>query len=47
MPVLNYGATAENCHGFGEHLELASVQRTTAVIAQFIASWCGVEPVEA
>ncbi|WP_373504127.1 ArgE/DapE family deacylase [Aestuariivirga sp.] len=45
IPVLNYGCTAENYHGFDERVNLASVQRTTAVIAQFIADWCGVEPV--
>ena len=44
IPVLNYGAIAENYHGFDERVNLASVQRTTAVIAQFIADWCGVEP---
>jgi acetylornithine deacetylase len=45
IPVLNYGCTAENYHGFDERVNLASVQSTTAVIARFIASWCGVEPV--
>ncbi len=45
IPVLNYGCTAENYHGFDERVNLASVQRTTAVIARFIAEWCGVEPV--
>lgn len=43
IPVLNYGAIAENYHGFDERVNLASVQRTTAVIALFIAEWCGVE----
>jgi acetylornithine deacetylase len=45
IPVLNYGATAENYHGFDERVNLASVQRTTAVIAQFVADWCGVEQI--
>ena len=40
---LNYGCIAENYHGFDERVNLASVQRTTAVIARFIAEWCGVE----
>ncbi len=44
IPVLNYGAIGENHHGFDERVNLASVQRTTTVIAQFIADWCGVEP---
>jgi acetylornithine deacetylase len=47
IPVLNYGAIAENYHGCDERVNLASVQRTTAVIAQFIAGWCGVEAIEA
>jgi acetylornithine deacetylase len=45
IPVLNYGCIAENYHGFDERVNLASVQRTTAVIAQFIADWCGTEDV--
>ena len=45
IPVLNYGCIAENYHGFDERVNLASVERTTAVIAQFIADWCGVEPI--
>lgn len=44
MPVLNYGCIAEGYHGFDERVNLDSVQRTTAVIAQFIADWCGLEP---
>lgn len=47
IPVLNYGCIAENYHGFDERVNLASVERTTAVIAQFIADWCGVEPISA
>jgi acetylornithine deacetylase len=45
IPVLNYGCIAENYHGFDERVDLASVLRTTQVIAQFVADWCGVEPV--
>ena len=44
IPVLNYGCIAENYHGFDERVDLASVLRTTQVIAQFVADWCGVEP---
>lgn len=44
IPVLNYGAIAESYHGCDERVDLASLERTTAVIAQFIAEWCGVEP---
>ena len=45
MPVLNYGCIAEGYHGFDERVNLESVERTTAVIAQFIADWCGLEPI--
>ncbi|MFO1121266.1 MAG: ArgE/DapE family deacylase [Hyphomicrobiales bacterium] len=45
IPVLNYGCTAESIHGVDERVDLASVLRTTQVIAQFVAEWCGVEPV--
>ncbi|MFZ1728047.1 MAG: ArgE/DapE family deacylase [Albidovulum sp.] len=44
IPVLNYGAIAENYHACDERVNLASLERTTAVIAQFLADWCGVEP---
>jgi acetylornithine deacetylase len=44
IPVLNYGAIAENYHACDERVNLASLERTTTVIAQFIADWCGVEP---
>jgi acetylornithine deacetylase len=44
IPVLNYGAIAEDYHACDERVNLASLERTTAVIAQFIAEWCGVEP---
>ena len=46
MPALNYGCVAEGYHGFDERVNLASLERTTAVMAQFIADWCGLEPVE-
>ncbi|HEY7764719.1 MAG TPA: ArgE/DapE family deacylase [Aestuariivirgaceae bacterium] len=44
IPALNYGCIAENYHSFDERVDLASLQRTTEVIALFIAEWCGVEP---
>jgi acetylornithine deacetylase len=44
IPALNYGCFAENYHGFDERVNLASLERTTEVIAFFIAEWCGVEP---
>jgi acetylornithine deacetylase len=43
IPALNYGCLAENYHGFDERVDLASLKRTTEVIALFIAEWCGLE----
>ena len=43
IPALNYGCLAENYHGFDERVNLASLKRTTEVIALFIAEWCGLE----
>ncbi len=45
IPALNYGCIAQNYHGFDERVDLASLERTTEVIALFIAEWCGVEAV--
>ena len=42
IPSLCYGPIADSIHGFDEKVDLASVQRTTEVIALFIARWCGV-----
>jgi acetylornithine deacetylase len=42
MPALCYGPRGENHHGFDERAELATLKRTTLVIAAFIADWCGV-----
>jgi acetylornithine deacetylase len=44
VPALCYGAISRNIHGFDERVSLASVKRTTAAMALFIAEWCGVEP---
>jgi acetylornithine deacetylase len=43
IPALNYGCLAENYHSFDERVDLASLGRTTATIALFLAEWCGVE----
>lgn len=47
IPALNYGCLAENIHGCDERVNLASVKRTTQVMALFIARWCGVKPIDA
>ena len=42
MPALCYGPRGENHHGFDERADLATLKKTTLVIAAFIADWCGV-----
>src|SRR6056297_166839 len=44
IPSLCYGPLADSIHGFDEKVDLASLQRTTEVIALFIARWCGLRP---
>jgi acetylornithine deacetylase len=46
IPALNYGCFAENYHGFDERVNLGSLERTTEVMALFIAEWCGLEPLD-
>lgn len=41
IPAFCYGPRAENIHGFDERVNLASLQRTTEVLALFVADWCG------
>lgn len=41
-PATCYGATGENIHGIDEWVSLDSMMRVTAVLAVFIARWCGV-----
>lgn len=45
IPTLCYGPIARNIHGFDECVSLSSVRKVTKVMAQFIADWCGTEPV--
>lgn len=46
IPSLCWGPVAENIHGFDERVDLASVRRTTEVIALFIADWCGLDALD-
>lgn len=46
MPCLVYGPVTRGIHGFDERVSLASVKRITGAIALFIASWCGLEPID-
>ena len=41
VPALCYGPGGEGSHGFDERADLATLRRTTLVIANFIAEWCG------
>jgi acetylornithine deacetylase len=45
IPALCYGPSGQNVHGYDERVSLASVRRTTTVIALFVAEWCGLEAV--
>lgn len=44
-PATCYGPHASRIHGIDESVDLASVQEVTAVLALFIARWCGLEPI--
>lgn len=41
IPAFCYGPAAQNIHGFDERVSLESLQRTTEVLALFVAEWCG------
>ena len=41
IPALCYGANAVGMHSPGEAVELASLKKTTLILALFIAGWCG------
>lgn len=45
IPALCYGGHARGMHAPSEAVDLASLQKTTEVIARFVADWCGVRPV--
>ncbi|MFY7850897.1 MAG: ArgE/DapE family deacylase [Brevundimonas sp.] len=42
IPALCYGGNARGMHAPSEAVDLASLQKTTEVIARFVADWCGV-----
>jgi acetylornithine deacetylase len=46
IPVTVYGPLARNIHGIDEAVSLDSMKRVAATMAQFMADWCGVEPLE-
>ncbi len=44
-PATCYGPEAERIHGIDESVSLDSVARVTAVLALFMAEWCGMEEI--
>jgi acetylornithine deacetylase len=44
IPSTCYGPRGANIHGVDEWVSIASLQQVTAVLALFIARWCGLEP---
>jgi acetylornithine deacetylase len=47
IPSLAYGPSSSEGHGFDESVDLESIKRTTVVIAEVIARWCGVRAISA
>lgn len=43
VPCTCYGPLAHNIHGVDEVVSIDSMERVAAVMAQFIADWCGVK----
>jgi acetylornithine deacetylase len=44
IPATCYGPRGANIHGVDEWVSLSSLQQVTAVLALFIARWCGLNP---
>jgi acetylornithine deacetylase len=47
IPSTCYGPRGANIHGVDEWVSISSLQQVTAVLALYIARWCGLEPVAA
>jgi len=45
IPATCYGPHARNIHGIDESVSIKSMNRVSAVLALFIARWCGVEKI--
>lgn len=45
IPATCYGPEAQNIHGIDESVSIDSMQRVSAVLALFIARWCGLEKI--
>jgi acetylornithine deacetylase len=44
IPATCYGPTGSSIHGIDEWVSIDSMMQTTAVLAVFIARWCGLNP---
>lgn len=44
MPATCYGPTGDNMHAIDEWVSIDSMMEVAAVLATFVAEWCGVEP---
>lgn len=47
IPSTCYGPVGANIHGIDEWVSISSLQSVTAVLALYIARWCGLNPVQA
>jgi acetylornithine deacetylase len=47
IPATCYGPRGANIHGVDEWVSLSSLQQVTAVLALFVARWCGLERIDA
>ncbi|MNU02236.1 acetylornithine deacetylase [compost metagenome] len=45
-PATCYGPEAERIHGIDESVSLDSMAKVTAVLALFMADWCGLESID-
>jgi acetylornithine deacetylase len=44
IPATCYGPAGQDIHGIDEWVSIASMQQVSAVLALFIARWCGLNP---
>jgi acetylornithine deacetylase len=47
IPATCYGPRGANIHGVDEWVSMSSLQQVTAVLALYIARWCGLERIDA
>jgi len=45
IPALSYGVAGGGVHGADEYAEVESIVECAEVLADFVARWCGLEPV--